>query len=228
MNPECSKLHLVYFLHHIKYWNPYGVDMAKNSGDVILRDRMQFELDPSGDRTTLYGRIDLSAYVNPVERSGLAVKQMFFQLRSPSGGTLTGVFDPVANSFSPGSTEDKVASLKMWLSTRAYENAVDVGIASPDVLCVYERSSIVGNTVYSDPGVVGTSAALINEDHWYGPEDLHPNGYTVVSDLLVGIAAEQWLSEGEKIIELDVVLIAEPIKVTTERMNEILSQAQDL
>jgi hypothetical protein len=204
------------------------VDMAKNSGDVILRDRMQFDLNVTGNRTTLYGRIDLSAYVNPVERQGLAVKQMFFQLRSPNAlDTYTGVFDPVANSIGTNFETDKVASLKMWLSTRAYEDAKDVGIASPDVLCVYERSSIAGNTVF-DAGSAITSAALINEDHWYGPEDLHPSGYTVVSDLLVGIAAEAWLSEADTTIELDVVLIAEPIKVTTERMNEILSQAQDL
>ena len=202
--------------------------MAKNSGDVILRDRMQFDLNAStGNRTTLYGRIDLSAYVNPVERTGLAVKQMFFQLRSPDGGTLTGVFNPIAKAIGENDSADAVSSIKLWLSTRAYENAVDVGIASPDVLCVYERSSIAGNTIY-DTGTPTTSAALVLDDHWYGPEDLHPSGYTVVSDLLVGIAAEGWKSEEDKTIELDVVLIAEPIKVTTERMNEILSQAQDL
>ncbi|GAG91028.1 unnamed protein product, partial [marine sediment metagenome] len=55
--------------------------MAKNRGDVILRDRMQFDLDAAGDRTTLYGRIDLSSYVNPVSRDGLAIKQVLFQLR---------------------------------------------------------------------------------------------------------------------------------------------------
>jgi len=188
---------------------------------------MQFDLDTAGNRTTLYGRIDLSAYVNPVERSGLAVKQMFFQLRAPNGGTLTGIFDPVAKAVGLDPLQDAVSSLKIWLSTRAYENAVDVGIASPDVLCVYERSSIAGNTIF-DAGVPISSAALVIHDEWYGPEDLHPSGYTVVSDLLVGIAAEGWESEESDTIELDVVLIAEPIKVTTERMNEILSQAQDL
>jgi len=201
--------------------------MAKNSGDVILRDRMQFDFDGSGDRTTLYGRIDLSAYVNPVERSGLAVKQMFFQLRSPNGGTNTGIFDPVGAIVSLGPEVSTLSSIKMWLSTRAYENAVDVGIASPDVLCVWERNSVAGNTVY-DGATPSTSASILIRDHWYGPEDLHPSGYTVVSDLLVGIAAEKWASEFDKTIELDVVLIAEPVKVTTERMNEILSQAQDL
>jgi len=201
--------------------------MAKNSGDVILRDRMQFDFDASGDRTTLYGRIDLSSYVNPVERSGLAIKQMFFQLRSPDGGTNTGIFNPVGAITSNGPAQIELSSIKMWLSTRAYENAVDVGIASPDVLCVYERNSIAGNTVF-DGATPSSSSSLVILDQWYGPEDLHPSGYTVVSDLLVGVAAENWETEYEKTIELDVVLIAEPIKVTTERMNEILSQAQDL
>ena len=38
--------------------------MAKNSGDIILRDRMEFDLDANGNRTTVYGRIDLSSYIS--------------------------------------------------------------------------------------------------------------------------------------------------------------------
>ena len=201
--------------------------MAKNTGDVILRDRMQFELDAAGNRTTQYGRIDLSSYVDPVNRMGLAVKEILFHLRSPNGGTITGAIDPIGYATGLDPTQDRLSTIKCYATTRAYEDAKDVGIASPDVLCVYELQSVAGNTVYAD-GVPITSAALIAQEHWHGPRDLHPSGYTVVSDLLIGVAAEQWNSEESTTIELDIVLIAEPVKVTTDRMNEILSQAQDL
>jgi len=205
--------------------------MAKNTGDVILRDRMQFDLAAtSGTRTTQYGRIDLSSYVDPVNRMGLAVKEVLFHLRSPNGGTITGELDPIGDPTGPTADLDVVSTIKCYATTRAYEEAKDVGIASPDVLCVYVRQSVGGNTVYGGgpPTAPITSASLIAQEHWYGPRDLHPSGYTVVSDLLIGVAADGWVSEEDQTVELDIVLIAEPVKVTTERMNEILSQAQDL
>jgi len=169
--------------------------MAKNRGDVILRDRMQFDLDGSGDRTTLYGRIDLSAYVNPVARDGFA----------SSGGSV-----------------GAQSAIKLYATTRAYENAADVGIASPDVLCVYEALSSVGITP------AGTTPNFITTERFYGPKDLHPEGFTVVSDLLIGVAADLWDNEKDATLELDIMLIAEPISVTTERMNELLAQGMDL
>jgi hypothetical protein len=204
--------------------------MAKTSGDLILRDRMQFDLTATtGDRTTLYGRFDLSQFTDPVSRMGLAIKEVYFQFRNPlaSGGlSNTGGFQPVGAT--SDSESDPVPScLKVYATTRAYENAAEVGIASPDVLCVYERYSTAMPTAFSG-GVLASSMNAVTENLWYGPRDLHPAGYTVVSDLLIGIAADNWREESDQTIELDVVLVAEPVKVTTERMNEILSQQQDL
>lgn len=197
--------------------------MTKSRDDVILRDRMQFTFDAAGNRTTLYGRIDLSQYVDPIARKGLAIKEVLFQLRDPTNTGLpnTGAFSPVADWQSASGSVGDIGFLKLYATTRAYENASEVGIASPDVLCIYERSSMIG--------VNGTGdSALVNEDFWYGPKDLHPEGFTVVSDLLIGIAADRWTLQAEDTCEVDIMLIAEPIKVTTERVNEILSQAQDL
>ena len=197
--------------------------MAKNAGDVILRDRMQFELDAGGDRSTLYGRIDLSSYINPVKRAGLAVKEIRFMLREPAGAlSNTGTLPPVADFFSPSGATGVQSCLKLYATTRAYENASEVGIASPDVLCVLEKFSVVGASA------AGTSPAILVWEDWYGPKDLHPEGYTVVSDLLIGVAADNWLLQADDTLEVDIMIIAEPITITTERMNEILSQAQDL
>ena len=76
--------------------------MAKNSGDIILRDRMQFDLDGNGSRTTLYGRFDLSQFTDPVSRMGLAIKQVYFQFRNSTSVLLpnTGGYSPVGK---PGS-----------------------------------------------------------------------------------------------------------------------------
>ena len=197
--------------------------MAKNAGDVILRDRMQFTMEVGGDRSTLYGRIDLSSYVDPVNRQGLAVKEIRFQVREPTGTTLdnTGIWAPIGAWQSASGSVGDLAGLKLYATTRAYENASEVGIASPDVLCVYEVMQAVGVNTSGDSGI------WIREN-WYGPKDLHPEGYTVVSDLLVGVAADGWELDSEDTLEVDIMLIAEPVSISTARMNEILSQAQDL
>ncbi|AXH78335.1 MAG: hypothetical protein [Circular genetic element sp.] len=202
--------------------------MAKNSGDLILRDRMQFDLSANGGRTTLYGRFDLSQFTDPVSRMGLAIKEVYFQFRNAQSGELpnTGGFNPVG-SIADSNIDTRTACLKVYATTRAYENASEVGIASPDVLCVYERYSSAMPTFFN-AGVLEANSSVVIENLWYGPSDLHPEGYTVVSDLLIGVAADEWNQEDNSTIELDVVLVAEPIKVTTERMNEILSQQQDL
>jgi len=205
--------------------------MTRNSGDVILRDRMEFDLTPNGDpsgagmRTTVYGRIDLSSYISVTENKGLAVKAVYFHVRDQGSTALpnTGVWDPVADLKSD--TNGHTAALKMYMTTRAYENAKDVGIASPDVLCIKEYSSTTSPGGTETPAL-GTS--YIVTDKWFGPEDLHPEGYTVVSDLLVGVAADNWLRNDGDTLELDILLIAEPVKVTKDRMNEMLAQAQDL
>jgi len=203
--------------------------MAKNSGDIILRDRMQFDLDGNGSRTTLYGRFDLSQFTDPVSRMGLAIKQVYFQFRNSTSVLLpnTGGYSPVGKPISGSETDVLNSCLKVWATTRAYEDASEVGIASPDVLCVYERYSTAMPAAFA-AGVLDSGQGIITENLWYGPSDLHPEGYTVVSDLLIGVAADFWDTEENNTIELDVVLIAEPIKVTTERLNEILSQQQDL
>lgn len=197
--------------------------MAKNTGDVILRDRMQFTLDGS-NRSTLYGRIDLSSYVNPISREGLAIKEIRFQLRDPTGGlSNTGALAPIADWEGPSGSQGLQSCIKLYATTRAYENASEVGIASPDVLCVLEKFAVVGSTVGGTSG-----QALLAWEDWYGPKDLHPEGYTVVSDLLIGVAIDDWVLKADDTLEVDIMLIAEPIKITNERMNEILSQAQDL
>lgn len=208
--------------------------MPKASNDLILRDRLQFDIVSGQDRTTLYGRLDLSDYVNVVKKDGLSIKELFVQPRVQSGAdgvgtttlTNTGAFSQYfAGDIS--TSVDEACALKIYASTRAYQNAADVGIASPDVLCVEEWT-----TFNSQSGTIAEGQFISHTFHnRYGPMDLHPDGFIVVSDLLIGVAADNLTlgPEDETVtVELDIMMIAESVKITQARLDEMLAQAQDL
>ena len=69
--------------------------MAKRENDIVLRDRLQFTLDGSGNLPVVYGRLDLSDWVSVVNEQGLNVKEITYQLRRAGEGGNTCVFDPV-------------------------------------------------------------------------------------------------------------------------------------
>ena len=117
-----------------------------------------------------------------------------------------------------------VGALKLYATTRAYENAADVGIASPDVICLREYIS----STSPNGAVAGTGTSYAYSDRYYGPGDLHPEGYTVVSDLLIGVAADRWLANTDSTLEIDIMIIAEEVTVSQARMNDMLSQGMDL
>tara|TARA_R100000664_G_C2694196_1_gene97079 strand:- start:124 stop:720 length:597 start_codon:yes stop_codon:yes gene_type:complete len=198
--------------------------MPKNTGDLILRDRMEFTLDSSGDLATVYGRIDLSAYCNVAQKTGLAVKEIFFHVREQDSTALdnTGIWDPVADY---QDANGNTSALKLVATARAFESLADVGIASPDVLCIREYTS---TTSPSGAAADDEGTSYWNTDTFYGPSDMHPAGYTLVSDLLIGVAVDNWERNASDTLEIDILMIAEPVKVSQERVDALLTQAQDL
>jgi len=188
--------------------------MAKSSRDLILRDRLQFDVNASGDTGLVYGRIDMSDYVNVVKREGLAIKEIRYQIRQTDGGT--GVFNPLL-----GLGSEAFASLKIFATTTAYENATDVGIASPDVISVFELTTVRDNGGAADEN-------FANQWVLFGTPDLHPDGYNIVSDLLVGVSANDITTHSNTTLELDIMVIGEPVKLNEADMTEMLTQAQDL
>jgi hypothetical protein len=195
--------------------------MAKGSKDIILRDRLQFETSAStGSVSLVYGRIDLSDYVSIVKNEGLAIKEVRFQFRTPDddNGWPTWMTDEDLTAYPPNSVLQ--ANIVAFATTTAYENAADVGIASPNVLCMFEKKS--------SANAGGNFCA--HEDHMFGTPDLHPEGYDVVTDLLIGVYANNLQNSRllDKTLELDVMLIAEPKKITSKDLTQMLSQAQDL
>ena len=111
--------------------------------------------------------------------------------------------------------------MKVFSTTTAYENANDVGIASPDVISVLEMTST---------GTRNAAADLITlQNQWthFGTPDLHPDGYNVVSDLLIGVCAEN-INFAGLTLEIDIMVIGEPVKLNEADMTEMLTQSQDL
>lgn len=189
--------------------------MAKNKGDLILRDRLQFTLDGSGNLDVVYGRIDLSDYVNVVRDEGLHIKEITYQLRKTDANT--SVFDPVLSDATVA-----FANMSVFATTTAYENAADVGIASPNVL----NNLTLSTTREGNPAT--GSFIWENQEKFRGVYDLHPEGYTVVTDLLIGVAAANCTRYETSTIEIDIMMIAEPKKVTKDDLERMLAQATDL
>ena len=196
--------------------------MARGKNDLILRDRLQFTLDANGDLPVVYGRVDLSDYVSVVNNQGLSIKEMRIQIRNP-GITNTGVFNTnlLGNNVTAGSV--KLATMNIFGTTTAYESAVDVGIASPNT---FFNAELV--TFSSKPSGFDTPMAMQVDYYQLGTPDLHPEGYVVVSDVLVGVSANDALAYESDTLELDIMLIAEPVKVTKDELKEMLAQATDL
>lgn len=189
--------------------------MAKRDNDIVLRDRLQFTLDGNGNLPVVYGRLDLSDWVSVVNEQGLNVKEITYQIRR-TGATNTCVFDPVL-----GQITTSFANLQLFATTTAYEDARDVGIGSPNVLNNYTMS-----TTREENG--SGSQLWENQERFRGVYDLHPDGYTLVTDLLIGVAAENCTKYNSETIEVDVMMIAEPRKITKTELQDMLTQAQDL
>lgn len=192
-----------------------GFDMAKGKNDLILRDRLQFTLN-GGVLPVVYGRLDLSDYVSVVESNGLAIKEMRFQLRNPLGNAASFPLNIGADSISAES------SIQIFATTTAYEDGATVGIASPNVITFCEQRSY--NSGAGNEGMVWNDWT-----EWSVP-DLHPEGYLVVTDVLVGICADAITNSSlsDATVELDVMMIAEPRKITKGDLNDMLTQTQDL
>ncbi len=200
--------------------------MAKGANDIILRDRLQFDISDVGNTALVYGRVDLSDYVSIPEAKGLAIKEIRFQLRTrdtDDDGVWPDYMGPeLVASLTPDNSYK--STVKLFATTTAYEEVVDVGIGSPNVICVFDKQSFLMNDSTNNSKVINTY------EHMFGTPDLHPEGYDVVTDLLIGIACSGLSNESlsDTTAEIDVMIIAERKKITSKDLTQMLSQAQDV
>lgn len=197
--------------------------MAKGPTDIILRDRLEFQLT-GGDLGLVWGRINLDDYVNPLKNEGMDIKEIFIQPRTNGGSgeiasTLpnTGNFWP-GTGFIPATTGDRWSGMKVVASTRAYQSMADIGIGSPDVYHVetwtQQNSSYI---VASGVGEAGSLSQTLSHQR-YGVQDLHPSGAPIVSDLLIGVAVDNFFSYADSdVLYLDVQLVGPAGRPAGER-----------
>lgn len=212
--------------------------MTKGSGDLILRDRMQFTVGSGSDNALVWGRFDLSDYTSITKLEGIRLKEVRFQLRDPNNaGTVdvdeTGIWfpGPDVSAWLASAANLGGGGVKMCASTIAYESMTDIGIASPGVYALEEISWLAYTVDLSTSGPPDDRLGALLSSHWnrYGVEDLHPGGAIVVSDLLIGVAIDSGgIYQEDDIIELDVQLIIKKAKVTQKAMTQLLTQAQDV
>lgn len=200
--------------------------------DLILRERVQFTLDAAGDQTTVYGRIDLDDFVSITKREGILIKECYimpkYQASGAQGLSNTGVYNPM--NLQPPSVAGTVIThwggMKIYLTTTAYENAIDVGIASPNVLHLETWANWLGENATT--ATAGRGLAVWNDHVRYSLQDLHQGEYPVITDVLVGLAVDNFDILDLEVFEVDVVMIAETVKVTPTQLTTMLTQAQDL
>lgn len=200
--------------------------------DLILRERVQFTLDAQGDQTTVYGRIDLDDFVSITKREGILIKECYIMPKFQESGALglsnTGVFSPIVNQLPTigGVSISVWGAMKIYLTTTAYENAIDVGIASPNVLHLETWSNVIMENAAT--ATAGRGIALWANHERYSLQDLHQGEYPVITDVLVGLAVDNFDILDLEVFEVDVVLIAETTKITPTQLTTMLTQAQDL
>ncbi len=204
-----------------------GEKMALGKNDLILRDRFQFTLNSDGEIDTVYGRLDMSDFVNVTEQKGFRVKDIVLQIRDPNnvaGGVAnTGNWQPAGDGWATLGS-DAYNAWKITVGSRAYESLSDVGIASPDILHVETWTQWMN---YPGAGEI----AQVTEHNIYPMRDLAPGGYTVVSDILVGVSVDTLSTNDtwdDGVIEIDLMVIGKPTSVTQKAMTQLLVQAQDL
>ena len=56
----------------------------------------------------------------------------------------------------------------------------------------------------------------------------NPDGYTLVTDLLIGVASDNCTKSNSETIEIDIMMIAESRNITRTELQDMLTQAQDL
>jgi hypothetical protein len=200
--------------------------MAKNSNDIIIRDRMQATFDGSGNLALTYGRINLDDYVSAVDRKALRIKEMYVSLRAPATED-TDLNLPITGEMSqilakPAVGAEHGACIKVLATTRAYSTASELSLGSPDLfhLETWTFSSVAGTTT------TGNLSSFYTNKR-YGPMDFHPAGFPVISDVLVGLAADKCTMYANSDVELDVFIIAERETVTQATLTTLLTQQND-
>jgi hypothetical protein len=208
-----------------------------------VSDRLSLTLpNGSGDVGTIFGRLDMSEFIDPVSNRGVIIHDVQFQLRNPSGTksglTNTGMFSLWENM--PGtigagfSDNDRNIGVKLVALNTAYQDLAECGLSTDGVYCIQEHNAFQSWHSIADPasGVgAGYSSVAYTERNW-SVSDLHGDGALLLSDLLIGVAIDN-LSLGDGAaadidIEIDVVVHFTEKKVSQKEITQMITANLDV
>ncbi len=152
------------------------------SSVITLSDTYEFTTDAAGDISTSYGRMDLSAYLDPASGDALVPIAVATQIREPGQALTAGQWAKYGGS-SDGVVDSN--SIRVIGTSRAYSQINNVGIASEGVCYLHDQQLIwsVDDSIAANEKFSG----IWHSEEW-GPDRL---GHTpIVADLLFGVEME--------------------------------------
>lgn len=208
-----------------------------------VSDRLSFTLpNGSGDVGTIYGRLDMSDFIDPTSNRGVIVHDVQFHLRNPNGtkNTLTnsGMFSLWENM--PGDLapawddNDRNIGVKLVALNTAYQDLAEVGISTDGVYCIQEHNAFQSwhSIADSATNIAGGMSSIAYDSRDWTVSDLHGDGALLLSDLLIGVATDNLtLGDGAAAdidIEVDVVVHFTEKKVTNKEITAMITANLDV
>jgi hypothetical protein len=208
-----------------------------------VSDRLSLSLpNGTGNQGTIYGRLDMSEFIDPVQNRGVIVHDIQFQLRNPngtkSGLTNTGMFSLLENM--PGSIgagwndEDRNIGVKLVALNTAYQDLAECGLSTDGVYAIQEHYAFQSYHSLADAATAvsgGYSSVVVEQRDWT-VSDIHGDGALLLSDLLIGVAMDKvTLGDSAAIdieIELDVIVHFTEKKVSQKEITQMITANLDV
>lgn len=208
-----------------------------------VSDRLQFSLpNGSGDQQTIYGRVDMSDFIDPVSNKGVIIHDVQFQVRNPNGtqnslnntGMWSWFEDMTGTVAASWSDTNRNVGLKLCALNTAYQDLGEVGISTDGLYCVQEHTAFQSNSSIADAAtqLAGGMSSIWYEQKDWTVSDLHGDGALLLSDLLIGLAADNLtVGAGSAVdieIEVDVVVHFTEKKVTQKEITQMITSNLDV
>lgn len=208
-----------------------------------VSDRLSLSLpNGSGDQATIFGRLSMEPFIDPVANRGVIVHDIQFQLRNPngtkSGLTNTGMFsllEDMPGFIAPSwNDNDRNIGVKLVALNTAYQDLGECGISTDGVFAIQEHYAFQSYHSIADAAVqlAGGYSSIVTETRDWTVEDLHGDGALLLSDLLIGVAFDNVQlgdSAGVDIdIEIDVVVHFTEKKVSQKEITQMITANLDV
>lgn len=208
-----------------------------------VSDRLSLTLpNGSGDQATIYGRLDMSEFIDPVANRGVIIHDVQFQLRNPSGTknnlTNTGMFSLLENmegEVAAGWTDDdRNIAVKLVALNTAYQDLGECGLSTDGVYAIQEHYAFQSYHSIADVAaqLAGGYSSVVVEKRDWTVSDIHGDGALLLSDLLIGVAMDN-VTVGDSAaadinIEIDVVVHFTEKKVSQKEITQMITANLDV